>query len=265
MDDGSILGVKGETNTVVTSRDINCGGESTLSVVKGEVKPSIEPVVEEPLEMTEEKQQINTEVQLGFDNVGEQTTTIEETKPIKVDIYKSNNLEDGKLVGSWETGDLNISTENKEIVTDISSSAAEVPVDAGSASVIPNATNLDGAPKEELTANAVLTDNTSDSTDATSQSSSNTTLVEETSVEASGDVNAENVVLRKDFIVAEEAEKVSILLTENDTRIGEVISKPVEYWYEIELNPDTQPQTVIGHDGNGAKIFKLFPEGVENE
>ena len=195
MDDGSILGVKGETNTVVTSRDINCGGESTLSVVKGEVKPSIEPVVEEPLEVTEEKQPTNADVQLGFDNVGEQTTTIEETKPIKVDIYKSNNLEDGKLVSSWETGDLNISTENKEIVTDISSSAAEVPVDAGSASVIPNATNLDGAPKEELSANDVLTDNTSDSSDAASQSSSNTTLVEETSVDASGDVNAENVVL----------------------------------------------------------------------
>lgn len=73
--------------------------------------------------------------------------------------------------------------------------------------------------------------------------------------------NAENVVLRKDFVVAGETEKVSILLTENDTRIGEVISKPVEYWYEIELNPLTNPQTIIGYDDDGAKVFKLFPEG----
>lgn len=73
--------------------------------------------------------------------------------------------------------------------------------------------------------------------------------------------NAENVVLRKDFIVAEESEKVSILLTENDTKFGEVISKPVEYWYEIELNPLTNPQTIIGYDDDGAKVFKLFPEG----
>lgn len=73
--------------------------------------------------------------------------------------------------------------------------------------------------------------------------------------------NAENVVLRKDFVVSEETEKVSILLTENDTRIGEVISKPTDYWYEIELNPLTNPQTIIGYDDDGAKIFKLFPEG----
>ena len=73
--------------------------------------------------------------------------------------------------------------------------------------------------------------------------------------------NAENVVLRKDFVVAAETEKVDIFLTENDTRIGEVISKPVDYWYEIELNPLTNPQTIIGYDDDGAKVFKLFPEG----
>jgi hypothetical protein len=73
--------------------------------------------------------------------------------------------------------------------------------------------------------------------------------------------NAENVVLCKDFVVAEETEKVDIFLTENDTKLGEVISKPVEYWYEIELNPLTNPQTIIGYDDDGAKVFKLFPEG----
>lgn len=69
------------------------------------------------------------------------------------------------------------------------------------------------------------------------------------------------VAFQKDFAVTEETEKVYILLTEEETKIGGVISKPVDYWYEIELNPYTNPQTIIGYDDDGAKIFKLFPEG----
>ena len=71
----------------------------------------------------------------------------------------------------------------------------------------------------------------------------------------------EEVVLQKDFPIEEEIESVSLILTEDDTRIGEVISKPVDYWYEIELNPDTEPQTIVGYDEDGAKIFRLYPEG----
>lgn len=73
------------------------------------------------------------------------------------------------------------------------------------------------------------------------------------------------VVLQKDFLVEEETERVTIFLSEEDTRIGEVISKPTDYWYEIELNPNTYPQTIIGYDEDGAKIFKLYPEGKDLE
>lgn len=79
---------------------------------------------------------------------------------------------------------------------------------------------------------------------------------------------AENVVLQKDFPVATATEAVAIYLTEQDTKIGDVISKPTDYWYEIELNPYTNPQTIIGYDEDGARVFKLFPEGrdlVEDE
>ena len=76
-----------------------------------------------------------------------------------------------------------------------------------------------------------------------------------------GKKDAENVVLQKDFPVTEETESVEILLTKEDTKIGEVISKPKDYWYEVELNPHNHPQTVIGYDEDGAKVFKLFPEG----
>lgn len=73
--------------------------------------------------------------------------------------------------------------------------------------------------------------------------------------------NAENVVLQKDFPIEAVCELVTIHLTSGDTKIGEIISKPVDYWYEIELNPFTEPQTIVGYDGDGAKVFKLFPEG----
>lgn len=75
--------------------------------------------------------------------------------------------------------------------------------------------------------------------------------------------NCEDVVLQKDVEVLEETDRVDFILTENDTKIGNVISKPVEYWYEVELNPFTNPQTIIGYDDDGAKVFKLFPEGAD--
>lgn len=77
-----------------------------------------------------------------------------------------------------------------------------------------------------------------------------------------GKKDCSEVVLQKDVEVTEETEMVEIQLESKDTRIGEVISKPVDYWYEVELNPETYPQTIIGYDSNGAKVFKLYPEGV---
>lgn len=73
--------------------------------------------------------------------------------------------------------------------------------------------------------------------------------------------DAETVVLQKDFPVTEDTESVEIVLSREDTKIGGVISKPKDYWYEIELNPYDNPQTIIGYDDDGAKIFKLLPEG----
>lgn len=74
------------------------------------------------------------------------------------------------------------------------------------------------------------------------------------------------VVLSKTVNVNSETESVEIELTSEETKIGEVISRPVDYWYEIELNPDTKPQTIVGYDEDGAKVFRLYPEGgIVNE
>ena len=80
-----------------------------------------------------------------------------------------------------------------------------------------------------------------------------------------GKKDAENVVLQKDFAVTDDAVSVEVTLSGKDTRIGDTISKPVDYWYEVEVNPDTNPQTIIGYDEDGAKVFRLFPEGKEAE
>jgi hypothetical protein len=73
------------------------------------------------------------------------------------------------------------------------------------------------------------------------------------------------VALEKDFPVTSVTQSVQIFLSGEDTKIGEVISKPVDYWYEVELNPYSEPQTIIGYDEDGAKVFKLFPEGADKE
>lgn len=69
------------------------------------------------------------------------------------------------------------------------------------------------------------------------------------------------VVLEKDVNVTEGTQIVTVRLSGNETRIGELINSPVEYWYEVERNPDTACQTIIGYDLKGPKIFKLYPEG----
>jgi hypothetical protein len=73
------------------------------------------------------------------------------------------------------------------------------------------------------------------------------------------------VVLQKDIRVTEESEVVDIALSGEDTKFGELISKPTDYWYEVELNPESQPQTIVGYDEEGSKVFRLYPEGGDVE
>ncbi len=75
--------------------------------------------------------------------------------------------------------------------------------------------------------------------------------------------NCANVVLQKEFAVMQASQSVAVELTGRDTKIGGVISRPVDYWYEIELNPFTQPRTIVGYDCGGPKIFRLLPEGKD--
>lgn len=73
------------------------------------------------------------------------------------------------------------------------------------------------------------------------------------------------VEMQKDTLVTEESTTVNISLDSEDTKIGDIVNKPTKYWYEIELNPETAPQTIVGYDLDGEKIFMLYPEGDEEK
>lgn len=71
------------------------------------------------------------------------------------------------------------------------------------------------------------------------------------------------VVLQKDVEVEEETTKVIVNLTMEETDFGEVVSKETEYWYEIDLNPETARVTLVGYDENEAKTLILYPRGED--
>ena len=73
--------------------------------------------------------------------------------------------------------------------------------------------------------------------------------------------NVANTVLSVDVKVEEPSISVDMGLNSEQTRLGDYINSPVTYWYEVELNPETNSTTIIGYDEDGAKEFILYPEG----
>lgn len=71
----------------------------------------------------------------------------------------------------------------------------------------------------------------------------------------------EGELLRKTINVTEDAQEVEFTLTEDDTKIGNMIDKKQKYWYNVVVNDDI---TVIGSDEDGEKILILYPEVGEN-
>ena len=80
-------------------------------------------------------------------------------------------------------------------------------------------------------------------------------------------VNKENsVVMSVDTIIEEATTEATISITSFDSKIGTVINKPTDYWYDIELNPDSAiAQMLLGYDDDGPKIFKLYPESIKED
>lgn len=68
----------------------------------------------------------------------------------------------------------------------------------------------------------------------------------------------EKALLLKEIEATPNATSVLIECTTEETKLGDLINKPIDYWYEIELN---NVYTILGYDDEGAKLFKLYPEG----
>ena len=74
-------------------------------------------------------------------------------------------------------------------------------------------------------------------------------------------------VLRKEYTLAEigyvnETEYPEVVLTEEDTKVFDLLDKKKTYWYDIVLN-DTI--TILGFDDEGASKLIVFPEAEEKK
>lgn len=67
-----------------------------------------------------------------------------------------------------------------------------------------------------------------------------------------------DVILRKEVIVKEDSDYVIFNFDKKDTTIGDLISSPKKYHYDVSINED---MTILGYDESGPKIFELYPEG----
>ena len=78
--------------------------------------------------------------------------------------------------------------------------------------------------------------------------------------------NEDAVVYSKTIDVEEEGLIVNIPISSEESKIGDIINKPVVYWYEISvLTLNNEIQTIIGYDDDGAKEFILNPEAGDVE
>ena len=75
--------------------------------------------------------------------------------------------------------------------------------------------------------------------------------------------NCDDIVLQEDIKFQEAGETITLDIPSEKMKIGEIIYKPVDYWYELELYPDTPSSiTLLGYTkASGPRILTLTPEG----
>lgn len=79
--------------------------------------------------------------------------------------------------------------------------------------------------------------------------------------------DVEKIYLQKDFKVEENTTAKLITMTAGEMKIGELSNKQATYWWEIDLNPDTdEEQTIMGCELTETgdldpAIIVILPEG----
>ena len=83
--------------------------------------------------------------------------------------------------------------------------------------------------------------------------------------------DANQIYLKKDFEVTEEGTEKIIIITAEEMKIGEIKNRAAEYWYEIELNPDTdKTMTIVGYELNeknkpNPAVITILPEAGDEK
>lgn len=75
--------------------------------------------------------------------------------------------------------------------------------------------------------------------------------------------DVKSVKLEKEVEVQSVTTSVNIHLDSEDTEFDDYASKPITYWYEVEIKGSTSNNTIIGYDEDGAKLFIIYPEGAD--
>ena len=202
MDDGSVLGVKGDADVYVTGRDVDCGDNDVLHTQKV-VRAPVENVIEATPATEEVAQSIETATtgaQDTFDNIGGTNTQITNEVSPDVDVVKANNLSNGVTVNQISGDEISAEAENRNVVTDAST---ETPVTTAETKVEVTAgveSDLDGssAPTETPVVTAEtkveVTAGTESDLDGSSAPTETTVVTTETKVEASSD-NTDTIVV----------------------------------------------------------------------
>jgi hypothetical protein len=173
MDDGSVLGVKGEANICITGREVDCGNNDILHTQKV-VNTTPTPVIEETSNIvSEETPTPAAEPQNEFDNVKGEKIDVTNEQTYNVEIVQSNNLSEGSVVNQVTGDEVAASVENKAVVTDVVSEKSETVVTVLSGAE----TDLDGSSAADSTAKSatVSTTEVTESTVDTQQSATSST------------------------------------------------------------------------------------------
>lgn len=71
----------------------------------------------------------------------------------------------------------------------------------------------------------------------------------------------QDALIQKEFEPEVGTDNIDIEINSEEMKIGEMLNKEKEYWYEITLNEET----TLGYDDDGAKKLILYPEGKDND
>ena len=203
MDDGSVLGVKGEANICVTGREVDCGSNDVLHTQKTVITPPT-PVIDETTNVVAvEAPAPAVEPQNEFDNVKGENVDVTSEQAYNVEIVQSNNLSGGSVVNQVTGDEVASDIENKTVVTNAATEKSEtvVTVLSGDEADLDGSSAANSDIKPDSTSTIAVTENSADAQSAATETDENTTS-SSSSVKTIVDWENADVVANSDDVAA---------------------------------------------------------------